>query len=461
MKKIFYILGLVLAMASCTDDNADWLQPQKGVPGESDLTLVAAEAAAVELAGVTDETVQLFVPVVNADATSKVSYKVDLFNTDKTASVELVADKEGKVNVAELKDAISALFGKRPVARQIPLEITTVIIDGQALKTSVEGIVTVTPDPSDVPVIEDVYYLTGTMNGWNNSNTDFALQNGGGDVYDDPVFTCVVPATSDGSDIEFKVTPLSGVGGDWSKCLTASDTEGKFATDNAGGNFKIVADADAVSYLVTFDMLDQTYTVTVQKSDQFIYFIGATDGWTSADQKLESPTCNKIYTGYVYVADPNGWGLEFKFQKVQNSWDDQVNSNNLVTITGDFEKGSDNIKASAGEGVYYVLLDLNNNVMEATKINNMNLVGQFNGWNAQDNTQQMTWNATDYCFEFTGATVTADGWKFTANDNWTINLGGDTPDELVGNGNNLSAVGTTIKLYPTRKTSDKIYCTVE
>ena len=28
-----------------------------------------------------------------------------------------------------------------------------------------------------------------------------------------------------------------------------------------------------------------------------------------------------VYTGYVYVADPNGAGLQFKFQRVAGSWD--------------------------------------------------------------------------------------------------------------------------------------------
>ena len=69
-----------------------------------------------------------------------------------------------------------------------------------------------------------------------------------------------------------------------------------------------------------------------------------------------------------------------------------------------------------------------------------------------------------WCVELTGVNVNANGWKFRANGptdpNWTINLGGNMND-LTQDGSNLSAVGTTIKLYPTRKTSDKIYCTVE
>ena len=91
----------------------------------------------------------------------------------------------------------------------------------------------------------------------------------------------------------------------------------------------------------------------------------------------------------------------------------------------------------------------------------MNLVGQFNGWNQADDAQQMTWNATDFCYEITGAGVTADGWKFTANNAWNIaNLGGSI-DNLTFDGSNLTVAGTTIKLYPTRKTADNIYCTVQ
>ena len=104
--------------------------------------------------------------------------------------------------------------------------------------------------------------------------------------------------------------------------------------------------------------------------------------------------------------------------------------------------------------------------IEATKITNMNLVGDFNGWNQADNAQQMTWDAANVCFSITGAGVTANGWKFTANNDWAINLGSNDSAEpstvindLVGNGKNIGVVGTT--LYPCRTKSDKIYCTVE
>ena len=172
-----------------------------------------------------------------------------------------------------------------------------------------------------------------------------------------------------------------------------------------------------------------------------------------------------VYTGYVYCADPNGWGNEFKFQRVAGSWDNEINSGTFTGgITGDFADGGGNIKATAGEGIYYVTLDLANNTLNAVKINNMNLVGDFNGWNPADDTKQMTWDANEYCYVITNAGVTANGWKFTANNDWGINLGygaGKSLTDLVANGGDITVVGYTIKLYPTRKNAYKIYCTVE
>ena len=311
--------------------------------------------------------------------------------------------------------------------------------------------------------IEQNWYFTGTLNGWNNSDTTYKLTNDGRDPYENPTFTCRIPAPEDGSNVEFKMTPESGLGGDWSKCLAAgSGAQGTFAYNNDGGNLVIQAVEGAKYYDLTFNMMELTWSYKAISFEPFVYFIGATDGWSQSDQKLALANEDGVYTGYLYVADPNGWGVEFKFQKVPGDWgdDSQLNSNNLAEITGDFAKGGDNIVAAGGEGVYYVTLDLAKKTLNGMKITNMNLVGDFNGWNPGDDAQQMTWDAENFCYVITGAAVTANGWKFTTNNSWDVNLGG-TISDLVANGDNLSVTGTTIKLYPTRKTSDKIYCTVE
>ncbi|MBR7030860.1 MAG: hypothetical protein IKI06_06435, partial [Prevotella sp.] len=223
------------------------------------------------------------------------------------------------------------------------------------------------------------------------------------------------------------------------------------------GSFKVEAGAKFIS--VTINMKEMTYEIKPLSFERFVYFIGATDGWANAEQKLESPNYDGVYTGFLYCADPNGWGNEFKFQKVPGDWGTEINSGHMTGgITGDFADGGGNFKANAGEGVYYVTLNLAAGTLNAVKVEKMGIIGDFNSWGGD---VDMTWNATDYCFEATDAGVTDAGWKFRVNADWAINLGGKTLDNLEANGDNLTAVGTKIKLYPTRKGSDNIYCTVE
>ena len=465
MKKVLYTIGLALLAVGCTEDYKDWANPFKNDPeAAKTMTMTINPVATIDLATVTADTIQIFSPEITIEDEAKTTYQAVMYGPEGDDSkAEFDVDAKGNVSKAALETAVYALYGQRPVLRTIPMDISGYVkVGGQTFKAIGNTTLNVIPN---APEIEVAYYLTGTLNEWNNSDKTYKLTNDGSDPYENPVYTCRIPAPGDGSDIEFKMTPESGIGGDWSKCLAAGD-EGKFKYNNDGGNFVIKAVAGAKFYDLTFDMLDQTWSYSALSFDPFVFFIGATDGWASPDQKLASQG-EGVYTGYVYVADPNGWGLEFKFQKRAGDWadDSQLNSNNLTAITGDFEKGSDNIKASAGEGVYYVTLDLSANTLNAIKVTKMGIIGDFNGWSGD---VEMTWNATDYCFEATGAGVTANGWKFRVNADWAINLGSNDSSEpsakindLVANGKNIGVAGSTIKLYPTRKTSETIYCTVE
>ena len=573
MKKVLYAIGLALLTVSCTEDYTDWANPFKNDPeAAKSMTMSISPVATIDLSTVTAETIQIFSPSITIDDEAETTYQATIYGETEGNEAEFPVAADGSVQKEVLEGAVYALYGQRPVTRNIPMDVVGYVkVGGQTFKAFGNTTLSVIPN---APEIEAAYYVTGSINGWNNSDTTYKLTNDGSDPYENPTFTCRIPAPEDGSNVEFKMTPESGLGGDWSKCLAAGD-DGKFKYNNDGGNLVIQAVEGASFYDLTFNMLDQTWSykalmVNIEKAyyltgtingwnnsdttykltndgrdpyenptftcripapedgsnvefkmtpesglggdwskclaagsgaqgtfaynndggnlviqavegakyydltfnmmeltwsykaisfDPFVYFIGATDGWAASDQKLAAVS-DGVYTGYLYVADPNGWGLEFKFQLEPGNWDKQLNSNNLVEISGDFEKGGDNIKASAGEGVYFVNLDLNTNVLSAKKITNMNLVGDFNGWNAADDAQQMTWDAENYCYVITGAGVTANGWKFTTNNSWDINLGG-TIGDLVANGDNLSVTGATIKLYPTRKTSDKIYCTVE
>ncbi len=322
--------------------------------------------------------------------------------------------------------------------------------------------------------ISDSYYLVGGHGSWSSDKSQ-KFSHSGKDVFEDPVFTYVFEGNGGTGDIWFAFGDAEALdaidAGDWMQLYGYKGNDmamsGSYDRRNVlGGEYTFHVDGTAKFYRFTINALEMTYEITPLNFDPYIYFIGATDGWANAEQKLALTDESGIYTGYLYCADPNGWGNEFKFQKVPGNWDTQLNSGSFTGgITGDFANGGDNIKATAGEGVYFVTMNLATNTLNAVKVDKMGIIGDFNGWGGD---LEMTWNAADYCYEVTGATVNANGWKFRINGDWGINLGANDSVEpstltsdLVGNGKNLGAVGSTIKLYPTRKTSDKIYCTVE
>ena len=311
--------------------------------------------------------------------------------------------------------------------------------------------------------IADAYYLVGGNGSWSSDKSQ-KFSHSDKDAFEDPVFTYVITGGSDTWFAFGDADALDAIdAGDWTQLYgttgASEDLSGSFDRRyNLGGDHSFHVDGSAKFYRFTVNMLENTYQITPLNFDPYIYFIGATDGWANAEQKLALTDESGIYTGYLYCADPNGWGNEFKFQKTPGDWGTEINTGHMTGgITGDFGDGGGNFKATAGEGVYYVTLNMASMSINAIKVEKMGIIGDFNGWGADF---EMTWNATDYCFQATGAGVTANGWKFRLNGGWDINLGG-TVDNLVANGDNLSVVGNTIKLYPTRKGKDNIYCTVE
>jgi hypothetical protein len=478
MKKILFGLTLMAAMASCTEDYKDWASPVNN-PQEptKSVEVSVTSAGSINLANA-EESIQLFTPSVVVSDEAVSTYTVELYADAEGARKELTADSEGKVLTVDLQDAVVSLCGARPVERSLFMDITCLTnVAGQSIQNFSKNVaIKITPE---APFIDPAgYYVVGNIDGWTCTRVDdFHMVNNGGDVYENPEFSVTIAAVAGVDPYEVKFVPSSAFKTDgsienWGIALSALPdvdeiaNKGSFSYNNAGGNIKFAAVEGAKFYTIKANLLEGTYEVTSLSFNPFVYFIGATDGWSNAEQKLALTDDSGIYTGYLYCADPNGWGNEFKFQKVPGDWGTEINSGHMTGgISGDFADGGGNFKATAGEGVYYVTLNLNANTLNGIFVNKMGIIGDFNGWGGD---VEMTWNATDYCFEATGAGVTANGWKFRINADWGINLGANDSaepstvlDDLVANGKNLGVAGNTIKLYPTRKTSDKIYCTVE
>ena len=474
IKKILLGMTLLMSMVSCTEDYTDWANPQTN-PQEDAVAFGNGSVTPVDvinLADVTEDKVQVasIVAPTSSNAAYTPTIKINL--GDKTFDI----DNDGKMATADLATYIAETYGKRPDERDINATLDAWISNGSTVvKMATSETFQVKAIPV-APVIEEGYYLVGDMfnvkdvddalvfDGWNNVSAKQAFKHSDKDVYDDPIFTLTFETTK--ADQYWKIIPKKNgdAGNIWAEGVVGPKVDGDdsmtgLLTNAAPKAGKI---AEPGKYKLTLNMMDYSYTIEKVMYDPFIYFIGSTDGWGSNDQKLalvdeETGT----YTGYVYIADPNGAGFEFKFQREQGNWDTAIGASTFMTFKGaaiDPQNGN-NLGVNAGEGVYYIDANLSEGTIEATRVESMSMVGDFQNWNIAGPTP-MTWNAEEYCFEATNAGVTDVGWKFIVNKDWPINLGGSI-DNLEQDGANLTVAGNTIKLYPTRKTKDNIFCTVE
>lgn len=459
-----------MGMVSCTEDFTDWGNPQTNSQKEA-VAFGNGSVAPVDVINLADvNTEKVKVASIVAPTSSNAAYTPNYKINFDGQSFDIDAD--GNMATAELTSYIVDKWGKRPTERDIDATLDAWVSNGStAVKMATSATFQVKAIP-EAPVIEDGYYLVGDMfnveavgdapavDGWNTVSAKQAFKHSDKDVYDDPVFTITFETTKDNQ--YWKIIPKKNVdaGNFWAAGVVGPKVDGDDSMTGllTNGDAKAGKIAKAGKYKLSINMMDYSYTLEEVNYDPFIYFIGATDGWTKAEQKLALVDDAKgVYTGYLYCADPNGWGNQFKFQRVAGSWDNEINSGAFSTFSGAATSEGGNISVNAGEGVYYFDVNLGEGTITATKVETMGLIGNFNNW-AGD--AVMTWNAEEYCFEATNVGVTADGWKFRVNGEWDINLGGSL-NNLTAGGSDIKVAGNTVKLYPTRKTKDNIYCTVE
>lgn len=453
-----------MSMVSCTEDYTDWGNPQSN-PEEEAVSFgngsVTPEGV-INLADVTGDKVK--VASIVAPTSTKDTYTPSFKINFDGQSFDI--DANGNMAKADLVNYITGKFGKRPTERDLDATLDAWLSNGSTaakMATSAKFQVKAIPE---APFIDAAYYLVGDMfttddvNGWTKGVAK-AFNHSEKDVYDDPIFTVSFETTK--ADQYWKIIPKKNIDADdlWAPGVVGPKVDGDDSMTGAltNGEAKAGKIAKAGKYKLTINMMDYSYTIEEVNYDPFIYFIGSTDGWKSNDQKLALVDDAKgVYTGYVYLADPNAAGFEFKFQRAQGNWDTAIGAGTFVSFGGAaIGVDNGNIGVNAGEGVYYMDVNLSEGTITATKVETMGMIGGFNNW---DGDAKMTWNAEEYCFEATNAGVTADGWKFRVNSDWGINLGGSL-NNLTAGGDNIAVAGNTIKLYPTRKTSDNIYCTVK
>ena len=579
MKKLAFYMSLVvtgLLMAACNEDFKDWAIQKTYLPEDAitipGYTASAASAAGIDLNAETGETVQL----VNLSGaalpegyllTGVRAYLVPADNTTAEPVILEAANAEGYFNVTDLQEAVVKFYGIRPTARTFKAHIyADAIKDGQSalidageielILTPIAPIiedayyvtgningwdntnttyevsnggkdpyenpvyVVVIPAASDggnvefkltpksglggdwseciaageagkfnyhnnggnlvieadgsayyrvtfnmleqtwsatpVPLIEEAYYITGNVNGWNNSDTSLELTNGGKDPYEQPVFTVVIPAPAEGN-IEFKVTPKSGLGGDWSKCLTAADEPGTFATDNKGGNLVIEAVEGAKFYRLSMNMMAQTYTVDALSFSEYFYEIGNESGWSTA-HALYGGAGDGKYLGYYYLDG------EFKFKSNADNWENDLEYVSGDETSGSLTDGGGPNCPNPGAGFYQINLDAGALTYNIVKVNSISIIGTVNGnW---DTDTDLTYNTETGAWEIT-TELAAGNMKFRMNHDWTISWGGANGDPAAFgnlteyNGKDLAVEAGTykIQLYISYEGNNKVVMT--
>ncbi len=439
MKKILFIAAAALfGLAACTEDFKDWTpqaqptQPEVVSFGNGTIATVAGTNLNVLPEG--EELVQ--VCSISAPTATDEAFTPKYVINFGDQSFDL--DAQGRMKAEDLQALLSDAYGLRPVERELQATVTMYLTNGNTeifIATSDPFTVKATPV---APVIEAAYYLTGSINGWDNTNTDYKLTNDGSDPYENPVFKLRFEAPEDGSDIEFKMTPESGLGGDWSGCLTAGNEEGKFSYNNAGGNLVITADPDALYYELTFNMLDQTWSVAPIGFNEFIYEIGNESGW-SAVHPLHGNGLGQ-YEAVIYLDG------EFKFKPNKDNWDGDwekaSGDGTSGTLTTD---GGPNVDGAAA-GFYFVQVDLKEMTYKITPVQNISIIGSVRG--SWDTDVEMTYNEILNCWE-ARETLVAGEFKFRLNHDWGINWGGEFENLTQGGANlQLAADGPyIIRLY--------------
>lgn len=232
----------------------------------------------------------------------------------------------------------------------------------------------------------------------------------------------------------------------------------------AEGTATVTSAEGVISVPVVSDTVTIIVTPHAPKYADVIYYVGTTGGWDAANantQKLGITDANTgVYEGFIYQTEL-GYGNTFKFLQTLGDWGSEINSSFFTTFSGDVapHDGDTNLMATQGTGLYYVKLDLTEKELTLTLISSVGVVGCDAGW---DNDRFGVWDADNFYYTFTNAAVDDSnwGWKFRFNGGWDLSLGTDISN-LIFNGGNLTAAGSTVKLYPCRTTSKNIYATVE
>lgn len=488
MKKIAILsaLAICLGLTSCDDNDIIGIPENAQQPVFEAKNLTMAPTAEV-----TGKTVDLTVyndankviPVVDVTATDfPTDYNLDfVMQISKDPSfgrfAEVETEMQGNVlTVApdDLQSAYYSAISKGPKAKDVYVRYAAFAVDPKNDNNQIrignpdfyfapgkDGYQTINilPFPSTL-VIEDAYYLLGTINDWSVANA-IKFSHSDENVYDDPVFSLKVDISPDqaASGWWWKIVPQSTYEtGNWVDADNASfgvavngdeaaegALVGRTATEDCGaGCYKV-----AGPMLFKINMEEGSYEISL--AIEKLYTPGGANSWSQVDSDCLFTTDYVNYAGYAHVS-------EFKFTSAPN-WDG-INYGFADEGKLSTDGGAGNITAPA-PGFCFVQANIASLTYSiSAPVTTYGLIGGATpgGWDAST---ALTPSANEMVWE--GDVAMKGGeYKFRANDAWDINLGGSL-DNLTQDGSNLmfsEAEGTyhvvlDLSTYPAKATFTK------
>ena len=204
----------------------------------------------------------------------------------------------------------------------------------------------------------------------------------------------------------------------------ASELEGKLVQGGANG---IIADANP--YLVTVNMQDLTYSISV--AVPYLYTPGDANGWSQTASQMLYTNDFANYYGYAVLATGG-----FKFTNAPD-WDHTNYGNAGEAGLLSTDPGAGNLSVDS-TGLYWCHVNTPALTYGVTLIETIGVIGDATpaGWDASTALS----HSEDYLY-WSGDIKFGNGeFKFRANDGWDINLGGNLQD-LVQDGANLASPG--------------------
>lgn len=442
-KTLLYSLAVMasLALASCAGDYDDWGSPQANEQEASAAKGVTftngseAEASAADADGI----INLVTINVTDPNTSSYALKKVKINGD-TIPGKLVGNSV-QVSASELEELVCSQNKSRAsVARDLKVEtiLSLNLTSGEALAPIGETTGKFTPAPTPA-IDEQGYYMLGQVNGNEWDATSPVWMN----KISDGVYQLKVTTTADKNWFKF-YAGSKFVSNDWTSINAGAlgckenGSEDAFGfiiyNGDSWGELQTPVIPGAGTWIVTLDMNNLTYSV----GKPVLYMKGDANGWDGYDYL--SGDDGVKFTGFMYL-NQNG----FKFTTASD-WNGTNYGANFDTA-----KDAANITMTEPAGYYKVDVDLSAKTYTLYPITSISMIGDATpgGWDADTD---LTYNATERCWEIKDVHLEAKELKFRSNHSWddpNPNWGG-TPDALVQKGGNIKVAEDgkyDVKLY--------------